>query len=217
VTREAAGQRVRVDYVWYAAYGSNLHGARFDHYLRGGRPEHGARTYPGCRDRTPPRRTASIRLPGRMYFALESLVWTGGLALYDPLDPGETLARAYLLTAQQFTDVAAQEMHRPPGGDLDLTAAVEHGSATLGPGRYETLISPGRLDGRPILTFTAPWRSESTTFTAPSAPYLRHLALGLLESHAHTPTEAATYLATRPGAQGTWTREAVQALLDPPP
>ncbi|MYV98187.1 histone deacetylase [Streptomyces sp. SID3343] len=190
-----------------------MHGERFDHYLRGGRPEHGARTYPGCRDRTPPRRTAPVRLPGRMYFALESLVWTGGLALYDPLDPGETLARAYLLTTDQFTDVAAQEMHRPPGAAVSLTAAIEHGTATLGPGRYETLISPGRLDGHPLLTFTAPWRSETTVWTAPSAPYLRHLAQGLIETHAHTPTQAATYLATRPGAAGTWTTNAIESLL----
>ena len=36
--------------VWYAAYGSNTDAARFGCYLRGGCPEGGARSYPGCRD-----------------------------------------------------------------------------------------------------------------------------------------------------------------------
>lgn len=44
--------------------------------------------------------------------------------MYDPLLPGEAAARAYLMTAGQFADVAAQEMYRKPGVDLDVLADV---------------------------------------------------------------------------------------------
>src|SRR5688500_7228239 len=85
------------DRVWYASYGSTMHADRLSYYRRGGRPPHGARTYPGCRDRSDPERTLPVLLRGRLYFALESPAWTGGLGLYDPLDPGEMPARAYLV------------------------------------------------------------------------------------------------------------------------
>ncbi|MCX4747317.1 histone deacetylase [Kitasatospora sp. NBC_01287] len=199
--------------LWYAAYGSNLHLARLTAYLAGGRPPGGAHEHPGCRDPGPPRDIRAIQLPGRVHFALESLQWTGGMAFYDPLDPGPTPARAYLITAEQFADLAAQEMRRPPGTDLDLREALAHGRAALGPGRYETLVHPGTLQGRPLLTFTAPWRTAEAPLAPPSAAYLRHLAAGLRESHAWDTPRIATYLATRPGAAGHWTPEALAELL----
>ncbi|MEY9948763.1 histone deacetylase [Kitasatospora sp. GAS1066B] len=199
--------------IWYAAYGSNLHLVRLTAYLAGGRPPGGARVYPGCRDPSPPRAMRPITLPGRVHFALESAVWTGGMAFYDPLDPGDTPARAYLLTAEQFADLAAQEMRRPPGTDLDLTPALTHGRATLGPGRYETLVHPGTLDGLPLLTFTAPWRTADAPLAPPSLGYLRHLAAGLRESHAWPTDRIAAYLSTRPGAAGHWSAAALTELL----
>ncbi|WP_370466523.1 histone deacetylase [Streptacidiphilus sp. PB12-B1b] len=160
-----------------------MHAARLACYLSGGRPPGGARTYPGCRDPRPPARTLPVTLPGRLYFALESAVWTGGMAFYDPFDPGTMPARAYLVTVEQFADVAAQEMHREPGGELDLSGVLSGGRAVLGPGRYETLVCPGLLEGRPVLTFTAGCRSAEAELNAPSAGYLRHLSAGLREAH----------------------------------
>ncbi|WP_331768260.1 histone deacetylase [Embleya sp. NBC_00896] len=195
-----------------------MHAARFDYYLRGGTPPDSARTYPGCRDHTAPRETMPVFLPGRLYFALESPAWTGGLALYDPLDPGRMPARAYLLTTAQFHDVAAQEMYRPPGvePDADLTEALTAGRSTLGPGRYETLVKVGAAAGFPILTFTAPWRSADVAWNPPAAAYLRHLAAGLAEAHGWSPDRAARYLARCPGAAGSWTRTAIAALAATP-
>ena len=186
--------------VWYAAYGSNMHAERFACYLRGGRPPGGARTYPGCRDTRAPERQVQVVLPGQMYFAGESAVWTGGMAFYDPTAAGTTPARAYLVTAQQFADIAAQEMRRDPGADLDLTEVLAQGTAQLGPGRYETLVHPGHLDGLPLLTFTAPWRIEQAPLNPPSAAYLHHLAAGLAETHGWPQDRIAAYLASRPGA-----------------
>lgn len=195
-----------MDTVWYAAYGSNMHFERLGYYLRGGTPPGSARTYPGCRNGDPPRRTVPTMLPGGIYFALESVAWTGGMALYDPQLPGRAAARAYLLTVEQFADVATQEMYRtPPGVGVDLIVeAVAAGSHRFGDGRYETLVCPATLDGIPVLTFTAPWRSTDVAWNRPSALYVSMLASGLHESHGWDADAIAAYLAGRPGIDGRW-------------
>ena len=199
--------------VWYVAYGSNMHAARLASYISGGRPPGGARTYPGCRDGRPPERTVPVLLPGLLYFALESLVWGGGMGFYDPARAGEMPARAYLVTTGQFADIAAQEMHRSPGTDLDLSRALTAGRDRLGPGRYESLVCPGAIDGIPVLTFTAPWSLPDAELNAPSAAYLRNFATGLAEAHGWSAERTADYLATRPGAAGHWTTRAVLDAL----
>ncbi len=201
--------------VWYAAYGSNMCAARMACYVLGGRPVGGARVYPGCRDRRLPERAVGVVLPGRLYFAGESSVWGGGMGFYDPSEPGWMPARAYLLTVSQFADIAAQEMHREPGpgAELDLRAVLAEGRAVLGPGRYETLVCPGTLEGRPVLTFTAPGRSAGAELARPSAGYLRQLAAGLGEGQGWGVDRAAEYLASRPGARGGWTAAEIAAVV----
>ncbi|WP_327073843.1 histone deacetylase [Kitasatospora purpeofusca] len=154
-----------------------------------------------------------VLLPGQLYFALESLAWTGGMGFYDPLDEGEMPARAYLVTAEQFADIAAQEMYQEPGASLDLTEALDTGRSQLGPGRYETLVCPGSLDGCPVLTFTAPWRRTEAALNRPAAAYLRNFASGLTEAHGWTSDRIADYLSTRPGAAGEWTSTEILAAL----
>ncbi|MGW9076481.1 histone deacetylase [Streptomyces kronopolitis] len=216
---EAVRRRAPVHRLWYAAYGSNMHRERLTAYLAGGRPAGGLRTYPGCRDPRPPARTAAVMLPGLLYFATESQVWTGGRAFYDPAapsgapDPPELPAQAYLLTAGQFSDLVAQEMDREPGEDLDLTPVLTHGRARIGPGRYETLVCAGLLDGPPVLTFTAPWHREDIAPNAPSAAYLRHIGAGILAAHGWSVHRTARYLAERPGAAGHWSAGEIAALL----
>ncbi|MEU3601946.1 histone deacetylase [Streptomyces sp. NPDC006798] len=203
----------RPDRVWYASYGSNTDPARLAAYLRGGRPAGAALDTPGGRDPSPPERTIPLELPGVLYFATHSPVWSGGRAFYDPDADGTTLVRAHLITAGQFSDLAAQEMYRPPGpaADLDLTGVLAHGRAALGPGRYETLVHPGWVAGLPVLAFTAPWRYDGVPGVSPAAGYLRHLAAGLLGAGAWEPTAIARYLAAAPGAED-WTPEDVARL-----
>ncbi|MFI6846314.1 histone deacetylase [Kitasatospora sp. NBC_00085] len=186
-----------------------MHAGRLDCYLRGGRPPGGARTYPGCRDGGPPDRAVPVMLPGALYFALESAVWGGGMGFYDPAQAGEIPARAYLLTVGQFSDIAAQEMYRDPGADLALDGVLGAGRERLGPGRYETLVCPGALDGVPVLTFTAPWSLPDAELNVPRAAYLRNLAAGLAEAHGWGPGRAADYLSSRPGAAGHWSSAAL--------
>ncbi|MET8232912.1 histone deacetylase [Micromonospora sp. NPDC005298] len=210
-----------IDAVWYVAYGSNMHAARLAWYIGGGCPPGGRRTYPGCRDPRPPSRTLPVSLPGGIYFAGESLAWTGGMAFYDPQLPGVAAARAYLVTVEQFTDIAVQEMYRPTGDTADLVpatgaaidAAVADGRATLGPGRYETLVCPGSRDGVPMLTFTAPVPASAVRCRPPAPIYLGMIARGLRESHGWSAGRIVDYLARRPGIADGWSPDAVTALV----
>ncbi|MFI2298413.1 histone deacetylase [Actinacidiphila glaucinigra] len=198
--------------VWYAAYGSNTHLVRLGSYLAGGVPPGGAREYPGCRDARPPLRSVPLELPGRMYFATRSPVWSGGRAFYDGDAPGGGVrARAHLLTVGQFSDIVAQEMYRSPGADLDLGEVLRHGRARLGDGRYETLLYPGDVDGHPVLVFTAPWGSGGAEHVRPSGIYLRHIAEGLAETGAWDLPGIAAYLAEC--ADGAWDPREIAALL----
>ncbi|WP_251064715.1 histone deacetylase [Streptomyces sp. ISL-44] len=199
--------------IWYTSYGSNMHRDRLAWYLAGGTPPGAARSYPGCRDRRAPARSVPVELPGRLYFATESTVWTGGRAFYDPAAAGRTRARAHLVTAQQFSDIAAQEMYREPGADLDLTEVLRSGRDERGPGRYETLICSGVLEGVPVLTFTAPWVMHEVDWVKPSAAYVTHLAAGMLESGGWNERSIADYLTRCPGAAGHWSVDRILDLL----
>ncbi|WP_245649457.1 histone deacetylase [Nocardia shimofusensis] len=206
-------QRGSPAWVWYAAYGSNMHLDRLRCYLAGGRPHGGSIELPGARDSGDPLRSLAVEIPGVLYFATESLTWTGGRAFYCPDAAGRTAARAHLLTAAQFADIVAQEMYRPPGADLDLREVLTAGRARLGPGRYETLVRVGTLHGQPMLTCTAPWHHTGVPWNPPSGAYLRHLAAGLAESHGWPVARIAVYLATRPGAAAAWSPEAVAEVI----
>lgn len=210
----AAETAERTGHVWYVCYGSNMSLKRLNYYLVGGQPPSGALTYPGCRDKRLPERSLPVTLPGRVYFALEALAWTGGMAFYDPDDQGETPARAYLLTLSQFSDIMAQEMCFEPGADLDLTDVLSQGRVVLGPGYYQTLLHLGEMDGYPSFTFTAPWRSSEVELRSPSATYLRHLAAGLAETHGWPTDRIAEYLSSRPGAAGNWSPAQLVAALE---
>lgn len=175
--------------VWYVSYGSNMCAARLAAYLEGGTPAGGSRRNPGARNSTPPRHDVPVDLPGVLYFAGESQQWGGGLAFYDhAATGGPTAARAYLITAEQFADVVAQEMNRVPaaGDPIEevVLGGIDGGVHHAGPGHYETLVEVGRLDGAPMLLFTAPHGLGHVERTTPSADYLATLAIGLSESRA---------------------------------
>jgi hypothetical protein len=206
--------------VWYVAYGSNLGADRFGCYLAGGRPSEGARTYPGCRDRSPPAGSFGLELPGALVFAGESGVWGGGMAFYDPHGPGAVACRAYLVTAEQFADVTAQEMRLEPGGELAqaISAALPGIDELhrLGAGRYETLMRVDTRDGVPLLTITNGDLRELAP-APPSAPYLRSIAVGLRESHCWDDARIASYLALATGVGDAWTTAAVLEAIRQPP
>jgi hypothetical protein len=187
--------------LWYAGYGSNLDPDRFGLYLAGGRPDGAHRAVPGARDGTPPQEQRAVVLPGAMFFAWRSPTWGGAVSFYDADADDTTYARAYLLTHEQLADVAAQEMHREPGEDLDLAHVMEHRRHALGPGRYETLHLVGELDGIPMLTFTAEDPAELAP-NPPSDAYLAVVARGLQLTHELAEDTLVEHLASRVGVDG---------------
>ena len=201
------------DLVWYVAYGSNISGERFDCYVAGGSPPGSLRSYPGFRDPTPPRDAVSVTVPGGIYFAGQSRVWAGGTAFYDSGIDGEVAARAYLIDATQFGDLAEQEMLREPLDDRDLSVVLSSGRHAYGEGRYETLLRVGERAGRPMLTVSAPWTAATAELAAPTPDYLRTIGNGLAEAHGWEPDAVGSYLAAAPGAAGTWTPRQVAGLL----
>ena len=134
--------------LWYAAYGSNLARDRFEAYLFGGRPAGATRHYPGARDPSPPLDDRPLLLPGRLFFAGDSPTWGGGIAFYDADGEGTVYARAYRITTEQFSDLAAQEMRRDPGVELDLSRGARAAAALV---RARSLrdAAPGRRARRP--------------------------------------------------------------------
>jgi hypothetical protein len=139
------------------------------------------------------------------------------MAFYDGRDNGRVACRAYLITADQFADVAAQEMRRPPGGEFarDLAGLLPGVESvhTMGPGRYETVTRLGALDSRPLFTVTHADMTE-LDLAAPTSTYLSWIAAGLREAHAWSAERIGSYLARSPGAAGYWTPEEITALAE---
>ena len=202
-----------MDRIWYAAYGSNLSLDRFLCYLQGGCPPGARRTYAGARDPSLPMGMEPVTLTGSVYFAWESPTWGGGIAFYDPQAAGTSLGRAYLVTAGQFADLTAQEMHQDPGTDMDLTGLTSGGRLRLGPGRYETLHVVGRIADVPVVTFSCDVHG-ALPLTPPAPAYLATMARGLADAHELTAGEIAAYLLARPGIGSAWSKDRVVALVE---
>jgi hypothetical protein len=205
--------------IWYVAYGSNLCLDRFRCYLAGGTPIGGLRRYDGSRNPRDPLDTVGLEVPGGLVFAGRSSVWGGGMAFYDPQAVGRVAGRGYLVTGQQFADVVAQEMRRPPGGVfaqvveglLPVTGSVH----TIGAGRYECLARLGTRDDAPMFTVTST-DVGTLASTAPSAPYLRCIAAGLREAHDWDVERIAGYLVDFPGVRGEWGYDELRSLVGAP-
>ena len=204
--------------VWYVSYGSNLDPNRLGTYLAGGTPEGGHHTYRGARDSSPPRAQRPCRVPHRLYFAGESRTWGGGIAFLDHerIAPAPTLGHAYLVTAEQFEDVAAQETGREHA-EVEVDVVRDTGSVTLGSGRYDRVLWLGDVDGVAQLTFTSPEPSSATAPAAPKPRYLHRILVGLAAAHGMTPAESAAYLRRSRGVAEHWSAEALITLASDGP
>ena len=163
-----------------------------------------------------------MTLPGRMFFGWESSGWGGAVSFLDLTPTADDVstadaastgapATAYLLSAGQFADVAAQEMHRDPSADLDLTEVLAHQRHVIGPGRYETLHLVGEVDGVPMLTFTCD-DAEHLARNAPSGAYLATLVRGLRDVHGYDDDAVAAYLLACEGTE-TWAPDELLKLV----
>jgi hypothetical protein len=64
-----------------------------------------------------------------------------------------------------------------------------------------------------MVTFTAPWGIGDVPLLSPSDAYLRMLGQGLRESHGWDAQKVGAYLASLPGARGSWTAREIVDLL----
>lgn len=196
--------------VWYAAYGSNLHWPRFRCYLQGGRAPGGSRVHAPCVDRRPPRARTAATLPFPLFFAGRSPTWGGGIAFVDPSRrDARTLARLYLVTAEQFAGIAAGEAHRKRVS-LPPARAAASSWYRFAPGAYGVVVRCGQRGGLPILTVTGP--PAHAQLASPRPTYLATIAAGLAETHRLSASAAADYLAGVPGVSTHYTRRDLVAL-----
>lgn len=148
-----------------------------------------------------------MTVPGRLCFGGVSPTWGGGLAYLDTVADGRALGRAYLLTAGQLRDVAAQEARLAVGSGPALTR--EAGTWDAEPPAYESVVGVGERDGHPMFTLTTRRHAEP----APPAPaYARTILAGLLEAHEGSPADHAAYLMDARGVAAGWTVEELAAL-----
>jgi hypothetical protein len=201
--------------VWYVSYGSNMAAERLAVYLRGGMPSGSTRLHPGARDPSDPLADEPCRLAHRRFFAGRSRTWGGGgVAYVDPRPgSGDTPARRYLLTLEQFHDVWAQESGRAvgtpleaatsDGSPLDFAACAAGSSVVVGGGGYDRLLILGRFDDVPAVTFTSPREPTSLVANPPSTPYRAVIVAGLVQSHDLSDAEAHALLDAEVGARQT--------------
>ena len=107
-----------MDMLWYATYGSKINRDHFLEYIRGGKSAFNGQTMAGCRNKQDPIRDYALVIRHELYFARNSVPWGGAVAFVRAEESKvQTLGRAYLITAEQFTDIACQQ-----NGRLHLSA-----------------------------------------------------------------------------------------------
>ncbi|MBN1150408.1 hypothetical protein JXA84_04200 [candidate division WOR-3 bacterium] len=154
------------DFVWYAAYGSNLCFQRFICYIKGGRPFFGESENTGCADREIPNENRQIEIPFSMYFAskndgLKSIMWgRGGVAFLDKKNRGLTYGRMWKIKQNQYEEIRKQE-------SLSLYD--------------EEIILGYDLNRLPIKTITSSSKIEFTL--KPSSGYLMTMTRGLCQTY----------------------------------
>lgn len=91
-------RRNRMNYVWYACYGSNINSSRFMNYID------------RCADTTPPAEDRPYEFDHPVYFAGKSITWDGyGKAFLDNTAAGHAYGRIYKITREQYLQVKKKE------------------------------------------------------------------------------------------------------------
>jgi hypothetical protein len=160
-----------MEYVLYAAYGSNLLTERLLTYIKGGKFRGLPKWHTGCPDKTEPVSLGWKRIPYRVYFGGYSRWWHGGVAfLSTEIEPNteyHAVVRLWKMKREQYECVKSQE------GES-----------------YAKEIKLGTLDGLEILTFTS---EKKLNYNPPSKLYLDVLKEGLKETTGWTDEEIDKY------------------------
>ena len=186
---------VKLNYVWYVGYGSNLLEERFLCYIKGGQFRLGGHTSSGCNDKTSPLGSLPTRIPAQMYFAKSSKSWYGaGVAFIREFEPDKadsvvTLGRMWKITEEQFECIRDQESRNWYDKPIDLGENV---------------------DGNRVVTLT---NSNTLSPNRPSIQYLTAIALGLKETFGINDEEIKEYLKEMPGIKGGYSDEQLNSIF----
>jgi succinyl-diaminopimelate desuccinylase len=205
-------------YVWYVTYGAGLSKENFACILAGGKPVGGRREYPGCRDKSMPIKDTFISLQHNLYFAGSSHYWDGGHAYIDtvPSNRAHTIARAYLITVEQFEDIAAQENMQKEPIRLPLAQTIRDGHVTIGSvtgqRMYDELLYCGLEDNRPMFTLTA--MQQQSERCLPSGAYAKVLCIGLSQNPDFDTEAAIDYVTGNPNLAGHYKKRAITKIFE---
>ncbi len=204
----------KVNYVWYASYGSNLNRDRFLCYIKGGKPEGSEKVEVGCEDPTLPIEEATYIMHYPLYFAMESDRWqqqgVGFIGLKQD-NKHRTYSRMYLITVEQFMDVIKQE-NNGVALDIDLHEIMDQGYKTIKDSWYGTILYLGDEGGYPVLTFTADWDLD-VPFNQPSKEYLGMIINGLKSTLGLKNKEIIDYISSKPGVAGYYRKSDIEQLI----
>jgi len=160
-----------MEYVIYAAYGSNLLKERLLAYIIGESFRGITKKHTGCPDKTEPVSIGWREVLYRVYFGGYSDGWKSGVSFLSPeIEPNReyhAVVRLWKMKREQYECVKSQE------GES-----------------YAKEINLGTLDGLEILTFTS---EEKLNYNPPSKLYLDVLKEGLKEATGWTDEEIDKY------------------------
>ena len=203
--------------IWYAVYGSNLLEERFNCYLQGGKPTGSNKLYYGCRDKTLSKRQHEFKINSELYFAKKSTNWeNGGVAFIDfnKNNKSITLSKIYLISKEQFIDVAIQETSSNILLDLDFNKTIQE-SYTIYKKKswYGKLVHLGEFDNFPVFTITS--EHKFAEINKPSVPYLITIIKGLRELYTEMDSKnIVKYLRDKEGIINYYTVDELNKVVD---
>lgn len=167
-----------MNYIWYAAYASNISLKRFSEHI-GIEPQN--RDFPF---------TDWMSITGSVRFAGISSRWDGGVAFLDVSGSDVLALRVYHLLPDQFRKIwesengMSIENWQHIAGDLPFVGQHETVRAEFAEppdgtnGKYDSAVLLGRRRGEPVFALTT---SQNLEPTEPSPKYLETIAEGLRE------------------------------------
>ena len=171
------------EHVWYVAYGSNLHEARFLAYLTGCGDDEPWGPHRGAADKSPPVADRRVEVSHSVRFGGNSQRWGGGCCFcpVEPVPDGRLtpVGRAWLVTVSQLADIITQENRLPPDAVTMPDRFPEPGnSVRVLDGPIDRLLTLQPLDDIPAVTLAS---TDLPPITPPAPCYRSVLATGMAE------------------------------------
>ena len=216
-----------MDMLWYAVYGSKINRDHFLEYIRGGKSAFNGQTLQGCRHKQDPIRDYALVINHELYFARNSVVWGGAMAFVLPEESRvQTLGRAYLITAEQFSDIACQQNGRRPGDtnfamNYAYSAGVKESyfnsadpSGPLGQGKqwYGRILRLGERESWPVYTVTAEWQGYGEP-SAPGRSYLNVITKGIQQLGRISAAAMVEYFSSKVGVKERISRPVIERWM----